>query len=128
MIVPFFSGYLSGTEPKPHNNLNGGEIVIAGDSQTKRGTQPYTFDVSKEGSNDVSYWVYSTVGDTSEKGQTHVKIDKSAPKAACDVKSSPTFGEFCMYPIIVTPPLSSPCGFVFCSSPEHISRCKMIRN
>ena len=85
---------LSGTEPKPHNNLNGGEIVIAGDSQTKRGTQPYTFDVSKEGSNDVSYWVYSTVGDTSEKGQTHVKIDKSAPKAACDVKSSPTFGEW----------------------------------
>ncbi len=85
---------LSGTEPKPHNNLNGGEIVIAGDSQTKRGTQPYTFDVSKEGSNDVSYWVYSTVGDTSEKGQTHVKIDKTAPKAVCDVKSSPTFGEW----------------------------------
>ena len=85
---------LSGTEPKPHNNLNGGEIVIAGDSQTKRGTQPYTFDVSKEGSNDVSYWVYSTVGDTSEMGQTHVKIDKTAPKAVCDVKSSPTFGEW----------------------------------
>ena len=37
---------LSGTEPKPNNSLNGGEIVIAGDSQTKRGSQPYTFDVS----------------------------------------------------------------------------------
>ena len=85
---------LSGTEPKPNNSLNGGEIVIAGDSQTKRGSQPYTFDDSKEGSNDVSYWVYSTVGDTSEKGQTHVKIDKTAPKAVCDVKSSPTFGEW----------------------------------
>ena len=39
-------------------------IVIAGDSQSKRGTQPYTFDVAKEGSNEVSYWVYSTVGGT----------------------------------------------------------------
>ncbi len=85
---------LSGSEPKPNNSLNGGEIVISGDSQSKRGTQPYTFDISKEGSNDVSYWVYSTVGDTSEKGQTHVKIDRSAPKAVCDVKSSPTFGEW----------------------------------
>ena len=27
-------------------------------------------------------------------GQTHVKIDKTAPKAFCDVKSSPTFGEW----------------------------------
>ena len=85
---------LSGTEPKPNNSLNGGEIVIADDSQSKRGTQPYTFEVSKEGSSDVSYWVYSTVGDTSEKGQTHVKVDKSAPKAVCDVKSVPTFGEW----------------------------------
>ena len=85
---------LSGTEPKPNNSLNGGEIVIADDSQSKRGAQPYTFEVSKEGSNDVSYWVYSTVGDTSEKGQTHVKIDRSDPKAVCDVKSSPTFGEW----------------------------------
>ncbi len=85
---------LSGTEPKPNNSLNGGEIVISGDSQSKRGTQPYTFEVSKEGSNDVSYWVYSTVGDTSEKGQTHVKIDKTAPKAVCDVKSSPAYGEW----------------------------------
>ena len=73
---------LTGTEPKPNNSLNGGEIVISGDSQSKRGTQPYTFSVSKEGSQDVSYWVYSTVGDTSEKGQTHVKIDRTAPEAA----------------------------------------------
>ena len=85
---------LSGTEPKPNNSLNGGEIVIAGDSQSKRGTQPYTFDVSKEGTNNVSYWVYSTVGDTSERGQIDVKIDKTAPKAVCDVKSSPTYGEW----------------------------------
>ena len=85
---------LSGTEPKPNNSLNGGEIVIADGSQSKRGAQPYTFEVSKEGSNDVSYWVYSTVGDTSEKGQTHVKIDRSNPKAVCDVKSSPTSGEW----------------------------------
>ncbi|MBQ6342255.1 MAG: hypothetical protein IJI41_03925 [Anaerolineaceae bacterium] len=85
---------LTGTEPKPNNSLNGGEIVIAGDSQSKRGTQPYTFDVSKEGNHDVSYWVYSTVGDTSEKGQTHVKIDRTAPKAVCEVKSSPVYGEW----------------------------------
>ena len=85
---------LSGTEPKPHNSLNGGEIVIAGDSQTKRGMEPYTFDVSKEGSNDVSYWVYSTVGDTSEMGQTHVKIDRTDPNAACEIKSSPVYGEW----------------------------------
>ena len=85
---------LTGTEPKPDNSLNGGEISVNGDNQSKRGTQPYQFEVSKEGVQSIDYWVYSTVGDTSEKGNLKAKIDRSAPKASCKTDAAPAYGDW----------------------------------
>ena len=90
---------VTGTEPMPDYSLNGAEISISGEGQIIYGTQPYVFEISKEGGHNIAYRVYSTVGDTSVTEYAGIRIDRTAPEAACEILSSPVYGSWHTGPV-----------------------------
>ena len=68
---------ITGVEPKPGGVIIGAELS---DGQLISATQAfYPFKFYNDVELELEYWVYSSVGDTSDKGYFDVLIDKTAP-------------------------------------------------
>ncbi len=93
---------ITGIEPKPGNSLNGAEFVNGMTRQTIiNNAPPYVFSVRNEGNIFADYWVLSTVGDTSEMYEAEFKIDITDPEAACEIVSTPEYGEWYVGTLVI---------------------------